>query len=81
MLLQTEFRQHQALKRQEELIAEEEEAGRLEDERQAAKQQVCWSTAGAWLLLGLSGLRLGAAGKLAQTACKQHGTPCELPNH
>lgn len=40
-LAQSEYRQYQALKRQEALIAEEEEAGRREDERQAAKQQVC----------------------------------------
>lgn len=35
--VQRAFRDHQALKRMKDLIAEEEEAGRLEDERAAAR--------------------------------------------
>lgn len=37
LLLQRAYRDHQAEKRMKDLIAEEEEAGRLEDERAAAR--------------------------------------------
>lgn len=37
VLLQRAYRDHQAEKRMKDLIAEEEEAGRLEDERAAAR--------------------------------------------